>query len=61
MRTLVTILLVVLLAGWIALVMSLATPPREYVWTVQPGTAPPSEVVEKGSEAPAGCLVVWLF
>lgn len=61
MRTLVAILLTVLLAGWLALVMSLAPAPRDYVWTVAPGTALPSEVVEKGSERPAGCLVVWLF
>lgn len=52
MKTFLTILAVVLLAGWIALVMSLATPPREYVWTVQPGTAPLSEGVGEGSDNP---------
>ena len=61
MRTLLAILLTVLLAGWLALVVSLAPAPGVYVWTVAPGTALPSEVVEKGSERPAGCLVVWLF
>lgn len=61
MRTLLAILLTVLLAGWLALVVSLAPTPGVYVWTVEPVTAPPSEVVEKGSQHPAGCLVVWLF
>ena len=61
MRTLLAILLTVLLAGWLALVVSLAPAPGVYVWTVEPATALPSEVVEKGSEHPAGCLVVWLF
>jgi hypothetical protein len=61
MKTLLAILLTPILAGWLALVVSLTEPPRVYVWTVEPATAPPSEVVEKGSERPAGCLVVWLF
>lgn len=62
MRTFLAVVLTVLLAGWLALVVSLSAPaPRDYVWTVAPGTALPSEVVEKGSQRPAGCLVVWLF
>lgn len=62
MKTILTGLALVALAAWLWLVASLATPPaREYVWTVSPATAPPSEVVQKGSERPAGCLVVWLF
>lgn len=56
MKTLVAILLTVLLAGWLALVASLAPKPGVYVWTVEPATAPPSEGVGEGSENPLG---VW--
>lgn len=58
MKTLLAILLTLILAGWLALVMSLTEPPRVYVWTVGPGTAPPSEVVGEGSQTPLGVLSV---
>lgn len=65
MKTLLATLLTLLLAGWLATVMSLAEPPRVYVWTVEPvtvppgtGTAPPSEGVGEGSQTPLGVLSV---
>lgn len=58
MKTLLATLLTLLLAGWLATVMSLAEPPRVYVWTVGPATAPPSEGVGEGSQTPLGVLSV---